>query len=408
MSDIERRRFLKGAAGVVGGVAGGLTVGGLVGANADEVPAPSALVPFNGSHQAGVLQSRQPAVTFLAFDVTAVDRSALVRMFHTLTERAQLLTAGGIPRNLGISAPSDDSGLLGPTIVADNLTVTIGLGASLFDHRYGLARRKPKRLRAMDTFPNDNLDRTICDGDLLIQLTADHSDTLVHAMLDVTKHCRAWLQPRWRIDGSTPPARPEGAPRNYLGFKDGIANPNVADPSAMDHLVWVQPDTVGEPNWTAGGSYQVVRVIRMLVEFWNRVGLSEQEAMIGRRRDSGAPLSATRETDTPDYSNDPAGEGIPVSAHIRLANPRTPQTEKNQILRRGYNYDLGIDRNGNLDVGLIFNCFQQDLDRQFVAVQKRLADEPLVDYISPVGGGYFFTLPGVVDTGDWYARQLLT
>lgn len=60
-----------------------------------------------------------------------------------------------------------------------------------------------------------------------------------------------------------------------------------------------------------------MRVDSVLVEFWDRVGIPEQNAMIGRDRDEGAPLDGTSETDLPDYAADPDGAVIPLDAHIR-------------------------------------------------------------------------------------------
>ncbi|BBA95860.1 putative iron-dependent peroxidase [Actinacidiphila reveromycinica] len=407
--ELRRRGFLRGAAvgvGAVGAVAGGAAaLAGSSAAAATPAPAAGQAAPFHGPHQAGITQAVQASSVFLSFDVTAADRRELVELLHTVTERARFLTSGGTPAALGITDSPSDSGTLGPRVPGDGLTVTTGVGASLFDDRFGLADRKPLRLTTMPAFEDDDLQPDWCHGDLSLQLSAPHPDTVLHALRDIARHTRGGMQVRWRMDGFTSPPRPSGTPRNHLGFKDGTANPDITDPAVAKRLLWTGGG--GEPAWTSGGSYQVVRLIRMLVEFWDRVSITEQERMFGRARDTGAPLDGAGEFDTPKYAQDPMGDVIPLDSHIRVANPRTAKTDDSRILRRGYNYDRGMDNDGNLDMGLIFVCYQQDLERQFAAVQKRLAGEPLVDYITPFGGGYFFALPGVRDRGDWLGSTLL-
>lgn len=375
--------------------------------------------PFEGAHQAGILEPAQKAAMVVAFVVTAADRPALERMFKTLTETIRyLVTGNSAPAGRGshdgmVSTPYEN-GVLGPATVPDGLTVTVSVGASLFDDRFGLESVKPARLRPMDEFPNDDLDRTWCDGDLLLQLCANNQDTVLHALRILMRATRADLQVLWRKEGFTSPPRPAGTPRNLFGFKDGTANREILHSAEVtDQIVWTHAGG-DEPDWVEGGSYHVVRLIRMFVEFWDRISLNEQQRIFGRDRNTGAPLATKdalvlgqEEFGIPTYSRDPAGNTVPLDAHIRLANPRDWTAEDRRMLRRGFNYSSGTDPNGQLDMGMIFVCFNQDLDRQFVAVQKLLIDEPLADYISPYGGGYFFALPGVRDSSDWLGKPLL-
>ncbi|MFD0398568.1 iron uptake transporter deferrochelatase/peroxidase subunit [Kitasatospora sp. NPDC059811] len=399
-----RRGLLRTALGAT--TAGALTLTGARPAQAAPRPA-TRRIDFHGRHQAGITNPPPGYGTFLALDVKARDRKALETLLRTLTDRIRFLTTGGTPPDLGPATAPSDSGTLGPDLPTDDLTVTVAVGASLFDTRYGLTRHRPRRLTAMRPFPVDALRPAECHGDLSLQICAENRDTVQHTIRDLLRSTHGLIRPRWQLDGFQNRSRPTGAARNLLGFKDGIENPDTANARELDALVWVG-EGGDEPRWAAGGSYQVIRAIRTLVAGWDEVPLQQQERLIGRRKNDGAPLGAAGETDTPDYRNDPDGAVIPLDSHIRLANPRTDGTRDSRILRRAFNYDRGLDPDGEPDLGLAFCCYQQDVARQFEAVQTRLNAEPLARHLRPTGGGYFYVLPGAHDTTDWLGRTLLT
>ena len=419
--NLQRRRILMGM-----GVAGAALAGGALScpamaaanpANAQITQAPSSDKTqdhhdFHGQHQNGIVTPRPAAGMLVAFDVLATDREGLERLLRTLNERIAFLMKGGPVAQVDPKLPPVDSGILGPVVSPDNLTITVSVGDSLFDERFALAKIKPKHLSRMQGFPNDALDPAQCHGDLSLQFCANTADTNIHALRDIVKNLPDLLLVRWKQEGTVPPQAPvkPGEPaqsaRNFLGFRDGSANPDSNDNTAMNQIVWVQPDS-GEPQWAVNGSYQAVRIIRNFVERWDRTPLQEQESIFGRNKASGAPMDGARETDVPDYSKDPHGKITKLDAHIRLANPRTAQTRNSLILRRPFNYSNGVNKNGQLDMGLLFICYQRDLEQGFIAVQTRLNGEPLEEYLKPVGGGYFFTLPGVRDEQDFIGRSLL-
>jgi len=368
---------------------------------ATEGPRPLAQrVAFEGPHQPGILTPRPERATVVALDALAERRGDVVDAIATLSDRARLLMSGHatLLGAAGGEGPTPESGILGVRVPPDALTVTIGFGASLFDGRYGLERRKPAGLTTMPAFGDDDLDPAACHGDVVVQLYAHTEETVINALRDVLRATRGALAVRWKVDGFLPSAaREPGAGRNLLGFKDGTSNPDARDDGLMRKLVWTP----------AGGTFAVVRVIRNRVEFWDRVGRPEQELMIGRDKARGAPLGRALEHSDPGYADDPHGERIPLDAHIRLARPRTPETEDERVLRRGYNYSRGVDAAGQLDMGLLFVAFNRSIERQFARVQARLEGEPLVDYVKPTGGGYFYLPRGARHAQDWVGSGLL-
>ena len=364
----------------------------------------SRLLAFREPRQIGVIAAPAPAGVVAGLDVRVPDRAALIELFRVVSTEIELVMSGAAYERRSGGFPPLDTGILGPVPGPTGTSIILGLGASLFDDRFGLADQRPLELITMPRFRNDRLvvpERS--NGDVSLVVQADTADAANHALRQVLRRTRGELALRWMREGfntldqasvtGTAPAR------NLMGFKDGTANPATADPEAMDAHVWIQADD-GLPGWATGGTFQAIRVIRMQVEFWDRTRLSEQERLIGRHRDSGAPLGGERETDVPTFDND-------LSSHIARANPRTPGSEKNLMLRRPFSYVGGVDENSQLDQGLLFTCYQRSLSEGFMTVQNRLDGEALEEYIRPLGGGVFIVPPGPGTGDDGYLGSTL-
>ena len=416
--DVKRRQLLVGltaltACPFAAGAAHAESAKGNVTAAPDTTASPNDQINPFGRYQAGVTTTRPANGLIASFAVVGKGMDEIEALFQKLTERISHLTSGSTIEPSDPKLPPPDSGILGSVLRPDALTITISLGASFFDDRPDFTDLKPKHLVKMMRFPNDAPDSAIMHGDLTLQICANSQDTNLHALRDIIKNLSKFMILKWKQEGNVPVVAPSAdgtveSARNFLGFKDGSANPDASDTSLMDSIIWVGPDN-GEPNWCHGGSYQAVRIIRNFVERWDRTPLGEQEAIIGRSRISGAPLDALEasEFQPPDFANDPEGKLTPLDAHIRLSNPRDKGSEKNLILRRPFNYSNGVTKSGQLDQGLLFICYQADLTQGFITVQRRLDGEPLEEYIKPVGGGFYFTLPGCPSSSDYFGHSLV-
>lgn len=411
-SGLPRRRLFQGAAGGV--AAGALAVGASWGMDAsrshsaeaadkDAIDLTTRYPYYDQPEPVGIRTPPQRYSIFMTFDM--VDGSLRTDLQSLLARwtaaSAQLMSA----QPIGQVQPSSDAAVGGDTgealgLDAASLTVTIGLGPSLFDDRFGLAAQRPKLLHPLPKLPSDNLAAATSDGDLSVQVCADDPQVCYHAVRNLARMARDTVQTRWTVMGFGRASAGKGqqTPRNLFGFKDGTRN--ISTTADFDKYVWLR-----DADWMTGGTYQVVRKIEMNIETWDADRVSDQEHIFGRGKTEGEPLTGRTEHDIPHF-HARAADGNPVIAptsHIALAAHENNGGIK--ILRRGYNYTDGINEFGQLDAGLLFVCYQND-PAHFVQLQRKLgAADLLNEYVKHVGSG-LFAIPPPPRTGHYIAEQL--
>jgi deferrochelatase/peroxidase EfeB len=415
----QSRRGLsrRGLLGLAGAGVVGAGIGAAASIGVDRLVATSTVdaatsYPFFGEHQAGIVTPAQDRLHFAAFDVLDISRDELYELLADWTYAAQRMTAGFGAGPVGAAdgaydAPPDDTGEA-LDLPPAGLTITFGFGPSLFDDRFGLAGKRPAALIDLPPFPGDALLASKSGGDLCIQACSNDPQVAVHAIRNLSRIAFGRAALRWSQLGfgrTSSTTKEQVTPRNLFGFKDGTANILADDTSALATSVWVGSDD--DKAWMSGGSYLVARTIRMTIETWDRTSLREQEAVVGRTKGTGAPLSGGQEFSQPDFTL--AGRGdepiIPMDSHVRLAHPLT--NDGAALLRRGYNFVDGNDDLGRLNAGLFFLAFQRDPRTQFVPIQQRLAqNDAMNEYLRHVGSAIFAVPPGARRDGDVVGADL--
>jgi len=404
----RRLLFTGGAAALGGALASGAAVAAAVSGNRQPAdPGPTVVddpppidfgtetVPFHGARQAGVATAPQAYASFVAFTLsTGTDRAAVGRLLRLLTDDAARLTQGVAP--LADTEPE-------LAVLPARLTVTFGFGPGLYAVA-GVPDRRPDSVADLPAFAIDRLEPGWSDGDLLLQICADDPLTVAHAQRMLIKDARPFARVRWVQQGFR---RGRGVEheahtqRNIMGQIDGTANP-TPDTAAFDMAVWVADG----PDWLRDSTTCVVRRIRTEMETWDKLGRVDKELVIGRRLDSGAPLTGEKETDEPDFTavNEVGLPIMPDFSHVTRAHIAD---DRYKILRRPYNYDGVPGPDGTPDSGLIFAAYQADVTAQFLPIQQRLADHDLLnEWVTPIGSAVFAIPPGC-GPGGWIGESLL-
>lgn len=413
---VSRRRLFGTAAGtaVAGALAGaGGTAAALSAATPPAVAAMatgdldidlSRSVPFyDQAHQAGISTPPQRHAVYATFTLAdSATKTDLQNLLARWTAAIGQLTQG---KAIGQVEPTRPDAVGGDTgeahgLFPASLTITVGLGASIFTDRFGLASFRPKALADLPRMPGDFLEPSLTGGDLSLQACADDPQVAYHAVHNLARLAATVARTHWMVLGFGRASAGPGqqTPRNLMGFKDGTRN--VAGDAEFDQFVWTD-----DGDWFAGGTYQVARKIRITMETWDVNSIASQQNVFGRTKDEGAPLGGRQEHDAPNFAA-AGGDGAPLidpHSHVAMAAPENNNGVK--ILRRAYNYTDGLTSQGLLDAGLMFLAYTND-PQHFVDLQTRLGKFDLLnEYIRHIGSAVF-AVPPAPKTGSYLAQQL--
>ncbi len=406
-----RRGFL-GLAGFAAAAGAGLGAHSVV--NAIKGGGVNSTEPFRGIHQAGIITPTQSHSYFAAFDVTTDNRDELIELLKKWTEAGARMAQGQSPEQSQKDEPDSGDALGLPPA---RLTITFGFGPSLFTKdgkdRFGLAGKRPAALADLPVFNGDQLVPEHTGGDLSVQACADDPQVAFHAVRQLARLADYKAQIRWTQAGFMSIPSKGGTPRNLMGFKDGTGNPSIGDPAAMNKVVWAGSEA---PDWMQGGSYMVVRRIRIALEHWDKTKVAFQEQTVGREKLSGAPIGMKDEFDKAnlDAADKDGNPVIPENSHLRLA--AAANNDGAQILRRPYSYNDGVNftaerwppwRQGmEYDAGLLFICYQRDPRTGFSKIFDKMAKFDMMNQFATHVGGGLFACPGGSGEGEYIGQRL--
>jgi deferrochelatase/peroxidase EfeB len=278
--------------------------------------------------------------------------------------------------------------------------------------RYGLAARRPAALVDMPAFNGDQLVAERTGGDLSVQACSDDPLIAFHAVRQLSQIALSLnggvAKMRWAQTGFQPQSQGAETSRNLMGFKDGTMQPKTTD-----NAVWVGSEG---PDWMQGGSYVVVRRIRIALEHWDRTPVDFQQKVVGRCKYSGAPLGQKNENDPIDLNAVDADGNpvIPANSHVRLAAPASNGGA--ELLRRGYSYNDGANftaerwppwRQGvEYDAGLFFVAYQKDPRTAFIPIFTNMAKLDMMNQYTTHNGSGLFACPGGTSEGEYLGQKL--